>query len=132
MMRKLHLFLALGLAGLTVSTTCVEAETETAALECSKSATFLAPLDAPDHRKYAPDLEVQALHLAIEVTPDFKRRTIESEATIRFTPVAKAVQEIKLDAINLDVHSVTATKKIQAWQATDENLLVTFPECAPP
>src|SRR5262245_11241356 len=33
----------------------VRAETEAIAIECIKSATFLAPPDSPEHRKYAPD-----------------------------------------------------------------------------
>src|SRR5437870_5839553 len=96
------------------------AETEATAIECLKSATFLAPIDSSAHRKYAPDREVDVLHLALEVTPDFKQRTVEGKATIRFKPIARPVEELKLDAVDLEVHSVTATEKIQTYQVTED------------
>jgi aminopeptidase N len=97
-------------------------------VECAKSAMFLAPADAANSPKYAADREVQMLHLAIDVTPDFKHRTIEAQAVLSFKAVAKPVREVKLDAVELNVHSVTATEKIQAWQVTAEQLIVTFAE----
>jgi aminopeptidase N len=103
-------------------------EAETSSLECWRSSNALAPLDSPDAIKYAPDREVQVLHLAIEVTPDFKQRTIEAQAMVRFKPLVKPVREIKLDAIRLNVHSVSATEKVQAWQVTDNKVIVTFAE----
>jgi aminopeptidase N len=103
-----------------------------AAIECIKSATFLAPLDSPDHLKYAPDREVQVLHLVLDVIPDFKQRTIEGKATLRFKPIAKPVREIKLDAVDLDVHSVSSTEKIQGYQVTGEKVIITFAEPVPP
>ena len=108
------------------------AETEATAIECLKSATFLAPIDSSAHRKYAPDREVDALNLALDVTPDFKQRTVEGKATIRFKPIARPVEELKLDAVDLEVHSVTATEKIQTYQVTDEKVIVTFAQPIPP
>ena len=90
------------------------------------SASFLAPDDAPSGLHYAPDREVDVLHIALEVTPDFKQRTIEGRATITFRPILKPVREIKLDAIDLDVHSVTSTEKIQGYQVTADKLVITF------
>src|SRR2546423_2515898 len=86
------------------------AGTEATAIECLKSATFLAPIDSSEHRKYAPDREVDVLHLALDVTPDFQQRTVEGRATIRFKPIAEPVQQLKLDAVDLAVHSVSATE----------------------
>ena len=85
--------------------------------ECAKSAMFLAPGDRANSPKYAPDREVQMLHLALDVTPDFRHRTIVAQAVLRFKAVAKPVREVKFDAVELNVHSVTSTEKIQAWQA---------------
>ena len=65
-------------------TAVARAETETARIECVKSAGFLAPMDSPDHRKYAPDRTVEVLHLALDVTPDFKRRTVAGTAVWKF------------------------------------------------
>src|ERR1051325_2646070 len=107
-------------------------ETEEAALECRKSETFLAPLDSPDHRKYAPDREIDILHLALDVTPDFKQRTVAGKATLKFKPIAKPFQELKLDAVDLSVESLTATEKILGSQVTDKQILVTFEQPIPP
>src|SRR5437773_3076286 len=108
------------------------AETEATAIQSLKSATFLAPIGSSAHRKYAPDREVDALNLALDVTPDFKQRTVEGKATLRFKPIARPVEELKLDAVDLEVHSVTATEKIQTYQVTDEKVIVTFAEPIPP
>src|SRR5437773_7876258 len=108
------------------------AETEATAIQCRKSSAFFAPIDSSAHRKYAPDREVDALHLALDVTPDFKQRTVEGKATIRFKPIARPVEELKLDAVDLEVHSVTATEKIQTYQVTDEKVIVAFAQPIPP
>jgi aminopeptidase N len=102
------------------------ADLEATSLECVKSGTFLAPLDSPDHRKYAPDREVDVLHLALEVTPDFKQRSVEGKATLRFKPKVGPVRELKLDGVDLDVHNVTSTEKIQAYQVTGDKVIITF------
>jgi aminopeptidase N len=112
------------------SALCGDVDTELT--ECMKSASFLAPLDSPDHRKYPTEREVQVLHLAIDVTPDFKNRTIESKTEIRFKPILKPVREIKLDAVNLNVHSVTSTEKIEHFEPTDQNIVVTFADAIAP
>src|SRR5256714_5808370 len=101
-------------------------------LECVKSAGFLAPIDSADYRKYAPDREVNILHLALDVTPDFKQRTLEGKATLKFKSMAKPARELKLDAVDLTVHSLTATEKIQGYEVTDEKLIITFAEPIPP
>src|SRR2546430_57145 len=125
-----HILLSACFIGL--SGAAVRADIGETAIECTKSATFLAPLDSPSYRKYAPDREVEVLHLALDVTPDFKRRTVEGKATTRFKPIARPVEELKLDAVDLEVHSVTATEKIQTYQVTDEKVIVTFAEPIPP
>jgi len=98
-----------------VSSVIARAETGVAEIECAKSDTFLAPLDSQDHRKYAPDREIDILHLALAVTPDFKQRTIAGIATLKFKPIAKPFQELKLDAVDLVVESVTATEKFLGY-----------------
>src|SRR4051812_10675402 len=97
-------------------------------LECSKFATLLAPADSPEPRRYAVDKEFQAIHVALDVRPDFKQRTIESKATLRFKPVLKPSRELKLDAVDLDVQSVNSSEKIQGYQVTSDKLIITFAE----
>jgi aminopeptidase N len=105
---------------------------EDSSLECLRSIRSLAPGDSPSGRHYAPEREVQVLHLALDVTPDFKQRTVEGKATIKFKPVLKPVRELKLDAVDLKVQTVTATEKIQAHQSTDDQLIITFASDLPP
>jgi len=107
-------------------------ETDSFRLECQKSATFLAPIDSPEYRKYAPDREVEVLHLALDVTPDFKQRTVQGKATIQFKPLLNPVREIRLDAVDLSVESVTSTERVQAFQVTDDKVVVTFVDEIPP
>src|SRR5438093_213809 len=128
MKRLLHLLTLVSL----VSSLFARAETETTAIECIKSAAFLAPLDSPEHRKYAPDREIDILHLTLDVTPDFKQRTIAAKATLKFKPIAKPFQELKLDAVDLAVESLTATEKILGYQVTDKQIMVTFEQPIPP
>ena len=56
--------LVIGLAFLLAAGAC--AEVESTAIRCVKSNSFLAPVDSPDYRKYAPDREVQMVHLALD------------------------------------------------------------------
>ncbi|MBM3892270.1 MAG: M1 family metallopeptidase, partial [Verrucomicrobia bacterium] len=84
------------------------------------------PPDAVGAPQYAPDRKVDILHLALDVTPDFKKRTVAGRATITFKPIAKPLDELRLDAVDLTVREVTATAKIVAWQATEKEIVVTF------
>jgi aminopeptidase N len=90
----------------------------------------LAP-DSPDYRKYARDREIDILHLTLDVTPDFKQRTVSGTATWKFKPIARALAELKLDGVNLNVDSVTSTEKVSGFQVTEEQVIVTFAEPIP-
>src|SRR5208337_721831 len=102
---------------------------DTEDLECIKGANFLAgPGDAPEQRQYAPDRDVQVLHLALDVTPNFEQRTLEGKATLRFRAISKPVEELKLDAVDLQVHGVVSTRKLLSYQVTAENVIIDFAE----
>ena len=109
----------------------LNAETTSSEINCLKSASFLAPADSPEARKYAPDREVQMVHLALDVTPDFRERTITATASLRLKPVLLPVREVKFDAVDLDVKSLSATETVQAYQATEKQVIVTFAEPIP-
>src|SRR5436309_199732 len=95
------------------------------------SEMFLAPLDSSDHRKYAPDREIDIVNLALDVTPDFKTRTIRAKATLAFKPIGKTFSELRLDAVDLRVESVVSAQKIQGYQTTDKKLVINFAEPLP-
>ena len=99
---------------------------EISELQCVKSRTFLAPIDSPDHRKYAPSREIDILHLTLDVTPDFKQRTVSGKTTIKFKPIAKPLDELRLDAVDLTVRSVTSTETVRSFQITDKKIVITF------
>jgi hypothetical protein len=95
-------------------------------IECIKSASFLAPIEAGADHNYPPDREVNVSHLALDLTPDFKQRTFEGKETFQFKPNGKPVQELSLDAVDLTILSVNSTEEIQGWQATPDKLIITF------
>ncbi|MEN9574951.1 MAG: Aminopeptidase [Verrucomicrobiota bacterium] len=88
-----------------------------------------APVDSPAYRKYAPDRRVDILHLALDVTPDFKARSIAGTATVTFKPIATPLEELRLDAVDLRIASVTSSEKLLGHQVTDREIVFTF---APP
>lgn len=94
-------------------------------------ALALAPADSPDHRKYAPVREADILHLAIDLTPDFRQRTIAAQTTIRFRPVAVPFRQLTLDAVDLRVRNVTGSEQLQGWQNTDRQLILSFAQDIP-
>jgi aminopeptidase N len=93
---------------------------------CGRGHAWFAPGDASDRRKYAPVREADLLHLALDVTPDFKERSVAATATLRLKPVGRPLAELKLDAVDLRVSAVSATEKVLGWQATEEQVIVTF------
>jgi aminopeptidase N len=123
------IWLLIGLTGFVSPVHAIEEGSE--AVEQFKSADFFAPPDSPDYRRYAPDRLVTVVNLAIDVTPDFTNRTVAAKTTITFKPIATPLAELSLDAINLRVASVTSSEALLDFQATDENIIVTFAEPIP-
>jgi aminopeptidase N len=95
-------------------------------IECVKTASFFAPIEAGADHKYPPDREVKVSHLALDLTPDFKQRTFEGKETFQFKPNGKPVPELSLDAVDLTILSVASTVEIQGWQSTTDKLIITF------
>jgi aminopeptidase N len=93
---------------------------------CAESRAFLAPIDSSEHRKYAPDREIDILHVALDITPDFQQRTISGRTTLTFKPIAIPCLELSLDAVDLDVDSVTSTDVVQGYQVADKRIIITF------
>lgn len=100
-------------------------------LICLKSQAHFAPADSSEHRKYAPDREVDILHVLIDVTPNFTNRTVTGHTTLRFRPIARALSELKLDAVDLTIHEVTSSERLTGFHATDQHVFVTFEQPLP-
>ncbi len=83
-------------------------------------------------RQYARSRRVDVKHQKIEITPDFKDRSIKGIATIRFSPIARALNRLELDAVDLDIKKVESAKKISEWDNDDKKLTVLFARAIEP
>jgi aminopeptidase N len=116
----------LGLLAVCVLSASAHDDLDERKIECIKSASFLAPIEAGADRNYPPDRAVNVSHLALDMTPDFKQRTFQGQEIFQFKPNGKPVQELSLDAVDLTILSVTSTEAIQGWQSTTNKLIITF------
>jgi len=91
---------------------------------------FAAP-DSPEFRKFAPDRLVDVLEVALDVTPDFKEKSVAGSAIIRFKPVGSPLRELPLDAVSLRITEVSSSHPLKEWQNTDQQLVLTFKEPVP-
>lgn len=82
-------------------------------------------------RKYARDRLVDILHLRLDVTPDFSRRSIRAVAGIRLSPISGPQKEVTLDAEDLTITAVEATPALAGWQNTGDHLILTFRDDLP-
>ena len=100
---------------------------------CITSCVFLLCVAgmALAERQYAPDREADVLHITIDVTPNFKTRTVAGTATIKFAPISKPLIEFRLDAVDLVVSSVTSSAKIEGYSVTDKAITITFEPAVP-
>jgi aminopeptidase N len=93
---------------------------------CDKALLFASVEDDSIDLNYAPDRNVDILNLKLDITPDFQNRTITGRALIRFAPIAFPLEELKLDAVDLNIHSVVSTPAQLEFQVTTDQLIVTF------
>ncbi len=94
---------------------------------CGKHHFMPAPRGDLPGRKYARDKLVDVEHLKLDVTPDFKTRSVAGTATLSFSPIARPLPEWKLDAVDLDVSKVEVTgAELAEYQNTGEHLIITF------
>lgn len=82
---------------------------------------------------YAPDRQVDVLHIKLDVTPDFAKRKVAGTASIRAKVIARPVQLLRLDAVNLSVHDVRCEgAEIDDFHTTRKDLQVAFTEALQP
>ncbi len=102
------------------------AETELAEAYCSKQAWTPTGSESTDGRRYAPDRNVDIIHLTLDVTPDFEQRTISGTTTIRFAPIGKALSELRLDAVDLTVTRIESSEVLLDTEVTANEIILTF------
>lgn len=83
-------------------------------------------------RQYAPDRNADILHIIIDVTPDFRARTVTGQTTIKFAPIAKPLTELRLNAVDLNVSAVTSSAKMAGHTVTADAIVITFDPPVPP
>ncbi len=95
---------------------------------CASATYALEDEGAGSHspRKYAPPRYLDLLHLKLDVTPNFKQRTVAGTATLEFTPIGKPLAEWQLDAIDLDVKAVRGSVEVVDFVASRKHLTITF------
>lgn len=105
---------------------CIEAEQN---LHCAHAAAPSSSFKAG--AKYAPDRQIDALHIAIDVTPDFKARTLAGKTAFRFAPILAPLRELRLDQVDLKILSVESDAAVKGWTVGEDSLVVTFAEPIP-
>ncbi len=86
-----------------------------------------ADADAPANgRHYAPDRTVDIGHVAIDITPDFESRTLRATTTLRAHPVARPLEQLTLDAVDLRIDRVESSAPMAGWTYDDRRLVLTF------
>ncbi|TWT88990.1 Aminopeptidase N [Pseudobythopirellula maris] len=84
---------------------------------------------SPAPRRYAPDRLVDVLRIRIDVTPDFRERTLAAKTTIEFAPIAKPLGVLRLDAVDLSVESLTAEgAEVETYANDDREITIVFAE----
>jgi len=100
---------------------------------CGKHHLFPAPVGDRPGRKYARDRRIDVSHLHLEVTPDFAARSIKATATLTFSPIARPLTELRLDAVDLQIREVEVTgASLAEHQSTAGELILAFREAVAP
>lgn len=115
-----------------------EFESEHAAIcrycRASREHAALTPFSAAadtEGRQYAPDRQVDVLHIKLDVTPDFEKRTIAGTTTIRFSPISQPLKELRLDAYHLSIADVRSGSDVADYISTDQDLTIVFKDAVP-
>ncbi len=97
-------------------------------LFCSHHTRADEKVDKPGSvaRRFAPSRYVDILHLKLDVTPNFRERTVSGTVTLTFKPIATPLKTLRLDQVDLDIHEVTSSHVIQSYDVTDDALVITF------
>ena len=104
----------------------------TECLYCNKH-LLPQPLKLIPGRKYARDRRADILHVKLDVTPDFAKRTVSGTATLRFKPIALPLEKLELDAVDLKITSITAAGvQVAEHQVTQDKLIITFTKAIAP
>lgn len=81
---------------------------------------------AGNARKYARDREIDVKHVALDLSPNFNKRTLDGVATLAFAPIAKPLRQLTLDAIDLEISALEASAPVEEWDVGKTGITITF------
>src|SRR5687768_13390098 len=92
------------------------------------------PKTGRDTRQYAPDAQVDYVHLKLDLRMDDPAtKSFRCTETLTFKTLGRTVQRLTLDAVALDIKSVTDTGgKALPFRADDKRLTIHFDPELPP
>lgn len=78
---------------------------------------------------YAPDRQVDVLHIKLDVTPDFSRRTVAGTTSITATPISKPLTLLRLDAKDIQIKEVRCDEvEVSDFVSTRDDLQILLAE----
>ncbi len=98
---------------------------------CHDHSRLAAAGDAASGRRYAPDRDVDMIHIRIDVTPDFSRHTVRGTTSLTFRPISKPLVTLTLDAVDLTIPTVRADVPVADHTVTREHCVIRFAEPIP-
>jgi aminopeptidase N len=75
---------------------------------------------------YGPDKVVEVVHIDLHLRPDFATKTLHGVCTQTVEAIEDGVGSVRLDAVDLEVTSVTAGSQALVFAVTSRSLTVTF------
>jgi aminopeptidase N len=87
--------------------------------------------ESPSYRKYSPDRWVDILHVALDLTPDFEKRTIRGTMQMRFKAIAVPLEELRLDSVDLAILRAASSETGFSHQLTDKEVVLNFSPAVP-
>jgi len=128
-MTRATIFLSVASTFLSISLPATAIEEQHVCRYCAQNhrrAAFESEDQQGVTRNYAPPRYVDILHLKLDVTPDFQKRTIAGTATLQFAPVGKPLGELRLDAVHLDIRDLRCSTPVADYTSTTDELIITF------
>jgi aminopeptidase N len=76
--------------------------------------------------QYGPDKVVDVLHIDLHLRPDMATKTLHGVCTQTVEAIEDGVRSVRLDAVDLEVTSVTLADETLAYRTTSQSLTVDF------
>lgn len=136
-MKTKHILIPI--VAIAVIAACKTQQSTTATNSNTQQAQFasISPFARPDYRPTANRL-IDITHLALDVTPDWKKRYLYGRAEITATPYFYPTNTIELDARGMEIKSVMCLDSVAKaravdgavitdWKYTDDIIRITLP-----